>query len=119
MLERKTSHLIDPFLGIRNLPDQQEIFNSRTDWHLLRDQDHTRTWLVRHKIRKMVRHRSHIVGDDDSATRRAEFEDLRVLHLLGNHVLRQFEINLWLSQQKTRHDLLIEIGVGEEADLQA
>ena len=32
-------------------------------------------------------------------------------------VLRQLEIDLWLSQLKTRHDLLIEIGVGEAADL--
>jgi len=42
-LQRKTPHLIDPFLGFRNLPDQQEIFYSRADGHLLRDQDHART----------------------------------------------------------------------------
>jgi hypothetical protein len=64
------------------------------------------------KSEKMVWHRSHIVRDDDHVACRAEFEDLRVLHLLGNHVLRQLEINLRLSQQKARHDLLIEIGVG-------
>ena len=77
------------------------------------------TWLARHEIRKMVRHRPDIVGDDDPSTRRAEFEDLRVRHLLRDHVLRQLKIDPRLPQQKTRHDLLIEIGVGEEPDLQA
>jgi len=67
----------------------------------------------------MLRHGSDIVGDQDQATRRAEFEDLWVPHLLGDYVLRQFEIDQWLSQPKTGHDLLIEIGVGEEPNLQA
>jgi hypothetical protein len=61
----------------------------------------------------MVRHGSDIVGDDNPAARRAEFENLWVPHLLGDYVLRQFEIDLWLSSQKTAHNLLIEIGVGE------
>ena len=39
--------------------------------------------------------------------------------LFWDHVLRQLEIDPGRSQQETRHDLLIEIGVGEEADLQA
>lgn len=45
----------------------------------------------------MFRHGSDIVGDDDAAARRAEFENLWVSHLLGDYVLRQFEIDLWFS----------------------
>ena len=100
-LERKAPHTIDPLVGLRNMPDQ------------------TRTSLVRYEDSKVAGHCSHIVGDDDPAEHRTKLQNLRVFHPFGDHVLRPFEIDLWLSQQKTSHDLLIEIGVGEKAALQA
>jgi hypothetical protein len=50
--------------------------------------------LVRQEIRKMPWHGSDIAGDDDPATRRAKFKNLRVSHLFGDYGLRQFKIDL-------------------------
>ena len=51
----------------------------------------------RQEIRKMIRHGSDIMGDDDAATRCVEIKNLWIPHLLGDYVLRQFKIDLWLS----------------------
>ena len=117
--EREPPHLIGPFGSFRNLPDQQEFFDGRPDRHILRYQYHAGRWAVRHEIRKMLRHCPAIMGDDHPTPRRRQFEHPGVSHFLRDYALWQFKIDLWRAPQKTRHDLLIEIGVSEEADLQA
>jgi hypothetical protein len=48
-LERKAPHLIDPFFGLRSMPDLLEFFNRVSNRHLLGHQDQTRTRLVRYE----------------------------------------------------------------------
>ena len=59
------------------------------------------------------------MGYKNSAKRRADSQYCGIVGSVGDPILRQLEIDLSLTQQQARHDLLIEVRIGEETKLQA
>jgi hypothetical protein len=96
-LERKAPHLIDPFFGLRSMPDQMEFFDCISNRHSLWHEDQSRTRLIRYEDLKVAGHRSYIVGHDNPPEHSAKLQDLRVFHPCGDDVLRQFQIDMWRS----------------------
>jgi hypothetical protein len=99
------------------MPDEHEILDRVSNCHPVRDQDHPWTDLMLYEIPEPAWHRPHVVSDDYSAKRSAEFQHLKVFHSIRDYILRQFEIDLRLAEEETRYDLLIEVGVRQETGL--
>jgi len=91
--------MVYPFLRLGEAPDQQEVLDGIANRQLVGDQDEPSATALFNALLKPSGHRGYIVRNEDASERFREIQDLRVWHLLGNHRLRQFEIDRWLSDQ--------------------
>ena len=116
--QRQSLHVVKPLLCLGDVPDQQEILNNIANRQLVGDEDQSGATTLFNALLKASGHCADVVRNEDTSERLREVQDLRVWRLLGNYGLSSFEIDRRLPDPQASHDLLIEIGVSEEADFQ-
>ncbi len=106
--------MVNPFLGVRGRPDQQQILNSDPDIQCLRYDDHPRTRSRLPKPREVPRHRLPIVRNQNSTRFRGDADYVGVGQTDDSAINGVHEIDRWLPPANANSDLLVEIGVSQE-----
>ena len=100
------------------MPDEENLLDHLPYRHGSWNDDQNRTFASCDELSEGSGHRANVVRNQNPSQRRGEGENFRVFHAFWDDTLRQFEIDLDVATNDARDDVLIKVGVSEEADQQ-